>query len=172
LQKRLENIHGARAIKMSRKFVAGPHQNIENVYLGHPQNPSSLHHQKHVRRGMDALYIQSRRREGHEEEYKEVEINYHSVLCEDIQGYSTMKPHNTYKARLLNLGSNLSLTDMCCFSHCPFPCFRFSKQTYVIHVLAFLPTIPPTLPLVAEPVSSSLTKEGKRSSHLQQEFCD
>jgi len=64
----------ARAITMSIKFIAGPRQHIENVYLGPPQTPSSLHHHKHVWRGMDASYIQARRREGHEEEYKEVEI--------------------------------------------------------------------------------------------------
>jgi hypothetical protein len=95
----LEDIQGTRAIKMSRKFIVGPRQNIENVYLrphATPPSQPSLHHQKHVRRRMDGPYRQARRREGHEEEYKEVEIKYHSVLCEDIQGYSTSKPHNTY----------------------------------------------------------------------------
>jgi hypothetical protein len=85
----------ARAINKSRMFTVGPCQNID-VYFSPPHNPSCVHHQKHVRSGMDAPYIQARRREGHEEEYKEDEIKQHTILFEGTQVYSTMKRYNTY----------------------------------------------------------------------------
>jgi hypothetical protein len=64
----------ARAIKMSRKFIVGPPKIPRTCTSVPPQNPPSLPRQKHGRRGRDAPYIQARRREGHEEEYKEDEI--------------------------------------------------------------------------------------------------
>jgi len=63
----------ARDIKMSRELHCRTPPNYLERLPRSPQNPS-FHRQKHVRKGMDAPYIQARRREGHEEEYKEIEI--------------------------------------------------------------------------------------------------